>query len=97
MVDLRPESPTFGKWCGIRLSGENGLQVYVPEGCAHGYLVMPDLALVQYKCTAPYHPEGSRYLKWDDPTVAIDWPSEAGPIVSERDAQASSWGLVIGE
>lgn len=89
-VDLRPSSPTFKAWTAHRLSRENARQLYVPEGCAHGFLALTD-ALVHYKCTALYAPECERALAWDDPALGIDWPLEAVgdvPVLSEKDAAA---------
>lgn len=89
-VDLRPGSPAFETWTGHRLSHKNGRQLYVPEGCAHGFLAFTD-ALVHYKCTAPYAPEADRALAWDDPAFAIDWPLsdlDGAPVLSDKDADA---------
>jgi dTDP-4-dehydrorhamnose 3,5-epimerase len=83
-VDLDPRSPTCGRWVGARLSDENQRQMYVPPGYAHGFQVLSDVADVHYKCTDYYDPGGEGGLRWDDPTVAIDWPL-ASPLLSERD------------
>ena len=88
VVDVRKESATYGKWCAVTLSQENALQIYVPEGCAHGYMVLSDTALVYYKCTDIYYPEGAQYLRWDDPTVGIKWPEGIEPELSPRDREA---------
>jgi len=85
-VDLRRDSPTFGKWVGELLSEENKRQLYVPPGFAHGFCVVSDIAEVVYKCTDLYHPEHERCLLWNDPTLGIDWPV-AEPILSPRDAE----------
>ena len=85
-VDVRPESPTFGKWAGAVLSADNFLQCYVPPGFAHGFCVLSDLAQVEYKCTAVYNASGERGLAWNDPDVAIAWPVDA-PLLSARDQQ----------
>jgi len=86
-VDIRPGSPTFGKWYGCILSGENGRQLYVPEGFAHGFLALTDYAVVQYKCTAYYEPGDQWGIRWDDPDIAIDWPLDEidGLIISDKD------------
>ena len=84
-VDIRRESPTFGKWIGQYLSDENNLQIFVPEGFAHGFCVLSDTALFHYKCSDFYAPECEGGVLWSDPDVAIDWPLEF-PIVSEKDA-----------
>jgi dTDP-4-dehydrorhamnose 3,5-epimerase len=80
-VDLRPGSPDFGKWAGFHLdasSPEERLQLlWIPEGFAHGFLVLSDSAEVLYKTTSPYYPEGERCIVWDDPTLNIAWPLEA--------------------
>jgi dTDP-4-dehydrorhamnose 3,5-epimerase len=94
-VDLRRNSPDFGRWAGFHLTplteaGE--LQfLWIPEGFAHGFLVLSDTAEVLYKTTNPYYPQGERSILWNDPTLQIGWPLEAigenGPSVSPKDAQ----------
>ena len=87
-VDIRVGSPTFGKWEGAHLSVENGRQLYIPEGFAHGFLVLGDEpALFAYKCTAGYDPHGQRSIVWDDPDIGIDWPI-ASPLLSPKDREA---------
>ncbi|MBA2669872.1 MAG: dTDP-4-dehydrorhamnose 3,5-epimerase [Gemmatimonadetes bacterium] len=86
-VDLRSNSPFFGQWAGFELSAENGRQIYVPEGFAHGFVVTGETALFSYKCTAPFVPDHDRSLRWNDPTLGIDWPV-AAPILSAKDAAA---------
>ncbi|MDH7497845.1 MAG: dTDP-4-dehydrorhamnose 3,5-epimerase [Syntrophomonadaceae bacterium] len=83
-VDIRRGSPTFGRWVGRRLSGDNHLQLYIPEGFAHGFCVLSPCALLAYKCTAPYDPEGQAGVCWQDPELAIEWPV-AVPLLSEAD------------
>jgi len=87
-ADIRPGSPTFGRWVGIELSAENRRQLWVPEGLAHGFLVLSDLAEVLYKTTDFYAPGCERIIRWDDPTLAIDWPLSAPPVLSPRDSAA---------
>lgn len=88
-VDLRVGSPGFGAWVGVELSAENGRQVLVPPGFAHGYLTLVDACEVLYKVDAPWSPEHERTLAWDDPDLAIAWPDLGHPpILSERDAMA---------
>lgn len=87
-ADIRPGSPTFGRWVGVELSAENRRQLWVPEGLAHGFLVLSAVAEVLYKTTDFYAPDCERCLRWDDPTLAIRWPLEAAPRVSPRDAAA---------
>lgn len=84
-VDIRQGSPTFGKWVGRTLSGENRMMLYIPVGFAHGFCVLSDEAEVVYYCNEQYAPESEGGLIWNDPTVGIDWPIEA-PILAERDA-----------
>jgi dTDP-4-dehydrorhamnose 3,5-epimerase len=90
-VDLRRSSPTFRQWEAVRLSAGNRRQLWVPEGFAHGMLVLSDGAEMQYKTTQFYAPAHERSIRWDDPTLAIDWGVSA-PIVSARDAA----GLLLG-
>ncbi|HEY0022646.1 MAG TPA: dTDP-4-dehydrorhamnose 3,5-epimerase [Longimicrobium sp.] len=87
-VDLRRGSLTFGQWLGVELSSENGRQLWVPMGFAHGFVVTSDTALFSYKCTAPYTPEAERTLRWDDPDVGIRWPVAAPPLLAPKDAAA---------
>lgn len=87
-VDLRKGSPTFGKWVGEILSDENRLQMWVPEGFAHGFLVLSESADVLYKMTDYYAPEHERAIAWNDPTLAIDWPISGAPSISAKDAKA---------
>lgn len=84
-VDARRESPTFGRWQGMTLSGENGCQFYLPPGLLHGYLVLSDSALLGYKTTQPYAPSAEWGVMWNDPEIGIDWPVTASPILSEKD------------
>lgn len=84
-VDLRRSSPTYGKWVGEVLSAENKAQMWVPEGFAHGFLVVSDWAEFVYKTTDYYAPEFERCLAWDDPTVGIDWQLCQVPMVSAKD------------
>ena len=84
VVDIRKNSPTRGKWWSIRLSETNYLQLYVPVGFAHGFCVLSESAELLYKCSDYYSPENERGIIWDDPDLAIDWPTEQ-PVLSERD------------
>lgn len=87
VVDIRVGSPTFGRWFGVRLSGENHHQLYVPEGFAHGFCVLSETALFSYKCTDFYNPGAEYSLRWDDPDLGISWPIE-NPILSAKDQSA---------
>ena len=84
-VDLRANSPTFGKWFGVELSDENMKQFYIPEGFAHGFCVMSDVAVFAYKCTDFYHPGDEGGMKWDDPEIGIEWPLDGEPLLSDKD------------
>ena len=77
-VDLRPGSPTWGKWEGVVLSAENRRQFFIPRGFAHGFLVLSDEAEFCYKCDDVYHPNDEGGLMWNDPDIAIDWPALEG-------------------
>lgn len=89
VVDLRPNSKTFGKWFGIELSSQNRLQLYIPEGFAHGFQTLSDGAEFAYKCTRYYAPEDEGGIRWDDPEIGIAWQLETGgsPILSEKDSR----------
>jgi dTDP-4-dehydrorhamnose 3,5-epimerase len=84
-VDLRKSSPTFGQWVGCHLSAENKRLFWVPEGFAHGFLVLSDTAEFLYKTTNYYAPQHERTLLWNDPDLAIAWPIENDPILSPKD------------
>ncbi|MBA2753877.1 MAG: dTDP-4-dehydrorhamnose 3,5-epimerase [Chloroflexia bacterium] len=86
-VDIRAGSPMFGRWTGVTLSGENRRQFWVPEGFAHGFVVTGPHALFAYKCTDRYDRAAEGSLRWDDPTIGIDWPV-ANPTLSDKDAAA---------
>tara|TARA_B110001454_G_scaffold102045_1_gene96355 strand:- start:429 stop:992 length:564 start_codon:yes stop_codon:yes gene_type:complete len=83
-LDIRHGSPTFGQYFGIVLSDKNFNIVYVPEGFAHGYAVLSDTAIFQYKCTETYHPEDEHGIKWNDPSIHINWQI-TNPNISEKD------------
>lgn len=85
-VDIRPGSPTFGKWTGIYLSEHSPTQVFVPEGFAHGFCVLSELASFLYKCSDFYAPNDEGGILWSDPDLAIDWPIKE-PLVSDKDGK----------
>lgn len=85
-VDIRKGSPTFGQYVVAELTGDNHRQFFVPKGFAHGFCVLSETALFQYKCDEFYHPESEGALAWDDPTLNIEWPIPANKIeLSEKD------------
>jgi dTDP-4-dehydrorhamnose 3,5-epimerase len=87
-VDIRKGSPTYGQWVGYELSAENGAQLYVPVGFAHGFVtLLPDSEII-YKCSDYYAPETEGAVRWDDPAIGIDWPLEGDAILSSKDADA---------
>ena len=92
-VDLRGDSPTYGKWCGVILSEENKKQLYIPPKFAHGFLVLSDEAEFLYKCTEFYHGEDESGIKWDDEDIAIYWPLDGIDeiILSDKDKELKSF------
>jgi dTDP-4-dehydrorhamnose 3,5-epimerase len=86
-VDIRTGSPTFGHWVGRELDAGTFEQLYIPEGFAHGFVVLSESAVFHYKCTKPYVPEAEGGILWRDPAIGIDWPC-ADPVLSDRDAAA---------
>jgi dTDP-4-dehydrorhamnose 3,5-epimerase len=84
-VDVRADSPTFGQWYGETLSAENHVQLFVPEGFAHGFCVTSDFALFAYKCTDFYNPATEHSIQWNDPEIGIPWPIE-NPELSAKDS-----------
>lgn len=93
LVDLRKSSPTFGVWDGYVLNTETHDRLWVPAGCAHGFLVLSDVADFHYKVSAPYRPDKECALRWNDKTLGIDWPIAIGlePLVSPKDAIAATF------
>lgn len=91
VVDMRKDSPTFGKWDGRLLTGACHERLWAPPGCAHGFLVVSDFADFHYKCTDYYSPKDERGLRWNDPEIGIHWPLPVGlkPKLALRDAEAS--------
>lgn len=98
-VDIRPDSPRYGEWFGVELSAENGLQLWIPPGFAHGFQALTDGVLLAYKCTEPYAPAADRGIRWDDPQLAIPWPI-LPPSLSAKDAALptlAEWAARRGE
>ena len=93
LVDLRQSSPTFGVWDGYVLNTETHDRLWVPPGCAHGFLVLSEIADFHYKVSSQYRPDTERALRWNDPTLCIDWPIAIGlePLVSPKDAVAATF------
>jgi dTDP-4-dehydrorhamnose 3,5-epimerase len=87
-VDLRSGSPTFGQWEGVVLNADQGTQFYVPPGFFHGYYVLSDTALFGYKTTDIYSPQDELAVRWNDPDLAIDWPLDGDPTLSDKDRNA---------
>nr|WP_288466046.1 dTDP-4-dehydrorhamnose 3,5-epimerase [uncultured Pseudomonas sp.] len=90
-VDLRRQSPTFGQWVGAHLSADNKRQLWMPEGFAHGFLVLSEFAEFLYKTTDYYAPAHERCIRWDDPKLAIAWPLQGEPKLSAKDQQGLSF------
>ncbi len=84
-VDIRKSSPTFGKWVGVEISDENKRQVWIPQGFAHGFVVLSESADFFYKTTDYYAPEHERCINWNDPTIGIEWPFQDKPQLSDKD------------
>ena len=87
-VDIRRSSPSFGQWASARLSAENKRQLWIPEGFAHGFVVLSENAEVLYKSSDFYAPEHERSILWNDPDLKIDWPYDGEPLLSAKDAAA---------
>lgn len=91
-IDLRRNSPTFGKWVSEIISSENKKQLWLPPGFAHGFLVMSETAEFVYKCTDYYAPQHERCIVWDDPDLGIEWPElEQAPVLSQKDINGISF------
>jgi dTDP-4-dehydrorhamnose 3,5-epimerase len=92
-VDIRKNSPTFGKWVGIYLSAENKRQLWVPEGFAHGFYVTSEEAEFVYKCTDYYNPHAEHSILWNDPEIGIEWPIENIILLSDKDHHGDSLAI----
>ena len=93
-VDIRPGSPTFGRWVGERLSGDNFRQLWIPPGFAHGFCVLSETAHVQYKCTDFYRKDDEIGIVWNDPGIGIDWPVQE-PLLSPKDRDAPTLEAIL--
>ena len=87
VVDVRRGSPTFGRWAGVILNGDNRRQFYIPRGFAHGFCVLSETAYFSYKCDAYYAPAHERTIAWSDPDIGIQWPAIGTPSLSQKDLQ----------
>jgi len=90
-VDIQASSPTFGKWTGVLLSGENKRQLWIPEGFAHAFLVLSESAEFLYKTTDYWHKDLERTIAWDDAEIGIEWPSREDVVLSQKDRQGATW------
>jgi len=89
-IDIRRSSPNFGRWVGVELNERNRRVLWVPPGFAHGYLVTSESADFLYKTTDYWRPEHERCIRWDDPTIGIDWPLDGMPTLSAKDTQGKN-------
>ena len=94
-VDIRLDSPTFGKWFGAILSQENQHQLWIPPGLAHGFLVLSDIAHFHYKCTDFYDPKNETSILWNDPELNIEWPFAEDVVLSQKDMNALSFKSAV--
>lgn len=83
-VDIRKDSPFFGKWVGVEISEDNKYQLFIPQGFAHGYYVMSEIAEIAYKCSVIYHPEDEQGIRWNDSDIGIEWPGTE-TVLSDKD------------
>ena len=88
-VDIRKNSPTFRKWCGVFLDSKKKKQLWIPKGFGHGYLVISKTVDIIYKCTQKYYPDNQKRIIWNDPSIKIKWPIEK-PILSKKDSSAAT-------
>jgi dTDP-4-dehydrorhamnose 3,5-epimerase len=90
LVDVRPASPTFGKWCGQYLDAEDHFQLFAPVGFAHGFCVVSETAEVLYKVSSPYDAATESSIRWNDPDIGVEWPVTE-PLLSARDQESESF------
>jgi dTDP-4-dehydrorhamnose 3,5-epimerase len=95
IVDLRPDSPTFKQWVGVELSATNRLQLYIPEGFAHGFITLADDSEVLYQMGSPYVATAARGVRWNDPAFGIQWPREVSVIIERDNTYPDFTGKVI--
>jgi dTDP-4-dehydrorhamnose 3,5-epimerase len=95
-VDVRIGSPSFGKWISVELSDDNGWQLYIPVGFAHGFVAMTDNVVFTYKCSDYYASDSEHTVRWNDPTIGVAWP-ETSPIIAPKDANAPLLGDLVKE
>ena len=93
-VDIRPDSPTRGRYVSLELSEENGLAFYIPKGFAHGFMSLCDDSLILYQMSAPYNQESARTIRWNDPDINIHWPHTESVILSGKDRDAPLWSEI---
>ncbi len=93
-VDIRRGSPDVGRWEGLELSADNGRQLWIPPGFAHGYAVLSEAAVVAYRCTDYYRPDADGVVAWNDPQIGVDWPIRR-PVLSSKDASAPRLAEVL--
>jgi dTDP-4-dehydrorhamnose 3,5-epimerase len=91
ILDLRPASSTFKQWMGVELTAKSHTMLYVPEGCAHGYLTLADGTEIYYLVSQYYHPTAERGVRWNDPAFEIEWPIKKGLVISEKDQNWPDW------
>ena len=91
ILDLRPESPSFKQWLGVEMTEDSYRMLYIPEGCAHGYLTLRDHTEVLYQVSMPYAPGAERGVRWNDPCFSIKWPDTEQLVISEKDQSWLDW------
>ena len=96
MVDIRPQSATFGQWFGLELTEQNRRQVYIPKGFAHGFQTLEPNSEVFYQMTAPYMAAAARGIRWDDSSLSVQWPLTGSAIISPKDMQLPNWQDIKG-
>jgi dTDP-4-dehydrorhamnose 3,5-epimerase len=95
-IDLRPDSPTFGRWFGAELRADTGTMLYIPEGCAHGFLSVTPDSTVEYLVSEFYHPESAAGVRWDDPTFGVRWPAPPR-VMADRDRTYADFKMPVSD